>query len=583
MRIRFTYKLLINGVEYSANPALNDATLSYSKDGARRGFRREMSGSVVFYNDVSKGISDYNIIMVMASMTDVVRLKIYRDGIFYWEGAFNRYDCKVDQDKNTIEVTPRVYDEYYSFISKVDIERNILTGIMDNNPMAIQPNTITLEYKNIYPTEDEVLYDTVSLPPNTGAQIPNNIKEYVKTGEANKDRFFLAQIDYTKDSSGVWDVIMYYKREYVIDASGLVSPGAGFSLATDQSNAPIGSYKWVRPYQNLYSTYANYTKVNGIDHYIFSVPQLNYTPPAWVNQRARKLNDVLTAFAVSFGLTFKSDILTKYNNYAHDVSINNIQENPLRNIMMIQKSDVRKTSNAAWKGMVSFSGLMQILNDMLNLWWYVEGGVLHIEHESWFVNQPGIDLTSQEYEIFIRGSNAYEYKGELPRYEVWQFMEAKDADFVGVPIEYTFIEGIEESTKDRVISDVTTDIEYVIKTPDEISNDGWVFVVCDANNYILQEPGILTGIMKHNAHLSSSNIQHHYFRHGRPFASGKMNRKNTTFLSTEKKKVQKNISFAPSLGFDPQKTIKTYLGWGEVESAEENIKTETITVTLKYD
>ena len=584
MSTRYTYKLIIGGTTYDAYPALNGAVIGYASDGVRRGKRAEMDGSLVFYNDIGKGIYDYSKIMSAPSLVTNITVQIYRDGTLHWTGIFNRYDCKIDEDRHTIDVSLRAYDQYYTVVSKTEIERNIITGIMENNPSAIAVNTITLQYKSNYPTDDEVLYGVENLVPQMGTQIPGTGgQEYIRPGEASKDRYFLVQKDYTFNPSiNKWDFISYYKREYVIDSQNSVAPAVGFQLATDQSGVPGGSYKWVRPYQNLPLGYSDYVKAGAIDHFIFSVSMLNYTQQPWVNQRARKLNDVLTAFAVSFGLTFQSDILTAYTNYAYDAS-NSVVENPIRNIMMIQKSDSKKTSNAAWKGMISFNTLMKILNDTLNLSWFVEGTVLRIEHESWFTRANGIDLTSSNYINYIKGLNRYSYGGEYPRYETWEFMEAKDADFVGVPIEYTFIEGREDSTKERAVSTVTTDIEYAINTPDEISNSGWLFLCCDAQNYVLEENGMLTGVIKPNAHLSVANIQHHYFRHGRPFPTGKMNRKNTTFLSVEKKKLQENISFVPLTAFDPDKLVKTELGWGEVESATEDLKTETIKLSLKHD
>jgi len=580
MSTKYTYKMLIGGTVYDAYPALNGAKLKYSKDGIRRGFRREMNGSLVFYNDASRGISDYNLIMAIAQPTDNITLYIHRDGSEYWVGRFNRYDCKIDEDKATVEVTPRVYDAYYNVVSKLDIQRNILSSFGVNDPMFIAPTTVTLQYGQPYSYEDEIVVGSVLLVPQNSGQLTYDFPiEYTKTGEVTTDRYFLISVDFSY-GSGQWDYIALYRRHY---AYGTVAPGAGFNAATDQSGAPSGLTKYVRPYLVVPYPYASviYSKTGGQWEYIYNLQQYAYTPQDWVNKRCRKLNTILQEFASWFGLSFYSKILQDYTNYAYDPLLS-VAENPIRNLMLLQKSDSKKTSDAAWKGLISFQDIMNILNNGMNLWWYIDGTTLRIEHESYFEKTNGLDLTSPDYFDFIKGMNRYEYRGDTVRSEVWEFDAAKDVDFIGKPIEYSFVDGYSDSITERRV-DAMTDILYAINSPDEISNDGWILLSCDSNNVVLNEIAAFSGVLKPNCHLSVANLQHHYFRHGRPYPTGKMNGKQATFLSVAKRKYQDGVAFAPSHLFNADKLVRTELGWGEVEEATEDLKTEMITTSLKYD
>lgn len=129
----------------------------------------------------------------------------------------------------------------------------------------------------------------------------------------------------------------------------------------------------------------------------------------------------------------------------------------------------------------------------------------------------------------------------------------------------------------------------------QVSNTGaacdWSFtdIIIDEVEleWILQwELGQISAAWFWNNHLSWANVHNTYWRHNRVHLTGEMNGAPDNFLSTSRKMVQENVKWVKgpdccANALNAFDVIKTDLGWGVVESADE---TETsIKATLLFD
>jgi hypothetical protein len=243
---------------------------------------------------------------------------------------------------------------------------------------------------------------------------------------------------------------------------------------------------------------------------------------------------------------------------------------------------------------VSGSDFLKWLIEMFQLEYRVDGTTFRLEHVSWFQRPTGIDTTTIPLSNYTKKSRKYSYTADaLPSKETYQFMEASNADFVGVPIIYNSDCVTKEAKKqivEHVVDNVTTDVEYVISNPSseskKIDDSGIVIMSCrrtDTSWIINSMPGILD-IQRLNNPFSWAILQDSYHRHKRPFRNGVMNRQQTTFTTVIPTKVGSTITIPLCCGtaFDPFATVKTELGEGVVDKAAYILNGEALELDIKY-
>lgn len=284
---------------------------------------------------------------------------------------------------------------------------------------------------------------------------------------------------------------------------------------------------------------------------------------------------------VSYGLkpgcTISSDFFTEATNPATG------RANELLYLTMACKSDIIDplATNPQETAMLSWQGMMDILWAMFQVTWNYDSATdtINVEHISWFGVGAVIDTTDQK---IARGHNRYASgKEKLPKYEYFRFAEANDDNFVGSYIYYpdVCVSGDYKTNKITTAVNVTTDLEYIINSPDLISTDGWV-ILC---NYEVAGPAyyVVNGIgcldprfVRLNMPLSWANLHNNYYRHYRSHTDGIMNESATDFFTAKKSKRQ-DLSIIMCDEFDPESQFKTELGddylggqYGLLERAE---------------
>jgi hypothetical protein len=299
-------------------------------------------------------------------------------------------------------------------------------------------------------------------------------------------------------------------------------------------------------------------------------PNVDHLPTTYTYTRCRWLYDVIEFLAQKLIPTASVASLFFTDDYDYVVK----KVSSIDHIVIAQKMDIiRPTSTEpATKAMLSFSGLMDILRVMFNVYWDYDSSTnaFTVEHYSYFGNTDVIDTRSEN---LAKGKKKYSYESyKIPERETFEMMEAhKNAaklDFRVNSIIYTTpCVTVDDNSKEVKYSiPVTTDIEW-IEDPQgnaEASKEGFILMACYDNGgdwTIIEDIGYISLASLENATLSWANLLMNYHRHNRPFMTGSINSHEMDFISTKRIIRQEELSIEGcECPFDPTVKFKTELG-----------------------
>lgn len=262
--------------------------------------------------------------------------------------------------------------------------------------------------------------------------------------------------------------------------------------------------------------------------------------------------------------------------------------NTLTGLQVATLSDVigYSSSEPARKGEWSLKKLLDNLRQMFRVFWDIHEGKLRIEHESFYQLQGEKDLTV--YPQHIAKTDAYEYvKSKMPRYQRLVFSSANNEDFERGVIEYGGVcvsmeEG--EDTEEWTVTDITTDLEYLIVSGGTTAQKGFVLMLVQ-DGQIVKEKGALTGLLMPNAGLAAANLVSDYYTHNRVLENGIVNRNIRIFKSVQKtkKQVSLNVPICCELVNPYARFISTLGANAELETMSETLVTGGVEITLLHD
>ena len=358
--------------------------------------------------------------------------------------------------------------------------------------------------------------------------------------------------------------------------------GGGWTLITNDC-AGSGTATYRRPPSTTFD-YCNRVQNGGQECFYKIAVETEVT-------NGRKLEDILTALTSTCGLTIKSNFLSINAVGADPATKAYLNKSDISNLLIFQKSDIKRpfASNPATVFDLNLKQCLEWLNDILDIEYEINSGVMVLEHSSFYTSANGNDLSNENS---IKGTNQYTYKQlSNPFKEKFLWYETTtDKDFKGIPIIYDNACANKELTTTVTPKDIYTDISEAQKEGTNVSDSGYFLVATvqsGGNNYIINKAGLLTGKIKLNGVLCWSNIQDKYKFSNRPQLTGSMNNVLSTFESTTFKKlgmpitVKMDLATYQSINFKDK--IKTLLEWGEIESFEYNLNACTATIKLRHE
>lgn len=166
-------------------------------------------------------------------------------------------------------------------------------------------------------------------------------------------------------------------------------------------------------------------------------------------------------------------------------------------LLITQKSNVLHGDydQPAQKAPVTLNTILNTLKNVFCCYWYIEGKKLKIEHIQFLKNggtyaanpQISVDLTKllvpNNKKPWAYLTSNYEYdKADMPERYQFEWMDDVSEAFTGYPIEIRSKYVSEGNIEDVTVSDMTTDIDYMMMNPNAISQDGFALFAATFTN-----------------------------------------------------------------------------------------------------
>lgn len=174
-------------------------------------------------------------------------------------------------------------------------------------------------------------------------------------------------------------------------------------------------------------------------------------------------------------------------------------------LMITQKTNllVGNYDQPAQKAPVTLQAFTAMLRDCFRCFWFIENGKFRIEHITWFRNggtytgmpQIGADLTQLENirngKKWGYNSSAWEFdKADLSERYQFAWMDDVTPSFEGVPIQVVSKYVQPGKIEDVNVSQFTTDIDYLLLNPGDVSKDGFaLFGAVNGNALVTPDDG----------------------------------------------------------------------------------------------
>jgi len=243
---------------------------------------------------------------------------------------------------------------------------------------------------------------------------------------------------------------------------------------------------------------------------------------------------------------------------------------------------------------------LNMLRDCFRCYWFIDDqNRFRVEHIQYFRNGGsysgtpvvGVDLTAEivtrngKKWSFARDQYSFDKPEMAARYQ-FGWMDDVTQLFEGYPIDilskYVNPDNIEQIS----IAKFTSDIDYILLNPEDISKDGFVLLaaVLDSGQYVLPYSNIVIGGNDHrlqNALVSFAILQQ-YYAYDMPAYNYEIN--GEQYRAEGIKKLKKQTIRFPLLN-DPNlvQLVKTTLGNGMIEKLSLNLSSRNANATLKYD
>ena len=257
----------------------------------------------------------------------------------------------------------------------------------------------------------------------------------------------------------------------------------------------------------------------------------------------------------------------------------------------------------AQKAPITLGNVLNMLRDCYRCYWFIDDQKrFRIEHISWFMNGGsysgtpaiGIDLTAQKVTrtgkpwSFARKHYTFD-KPDMPARYQFGWMDDVTQIFEGFPIDVISKYVEPTNIKDITVNLFTSDVDYILLNPDNISKDGFVLLgaVYEGGEYKLPYYNFgfifdYTEYIVQNAYAAFVYLQKFYM-YDMPAPDVEIAGVAQDVQGTKKLKTQNNVKFPVLYDPDLMKLVKTELGNGTIQKMVINLSSRNANATLKYD
>lgn len=562
---------------------IQNLNITWTKDANSAFFRKQLTGKIKFVAD------DFNYLFAQEHSIyrcTAMPIEIEKNCDGYADFFIGRMLCDDgtwDLDHCEVEIQANPADVYQCY----DDNKDITSNLFDISAHDEHVNTVK-------GTIETVVYTDDAYPPT----------DWKGSGDPVTQGWTILSKTATQTPSAMPPTInqtVTWIRETIVSVVVLGSPW--ILQSTDTTDPLITRYTYARP-PALFDKISSTTQDSETEY----TSSYAYKYGAQF-QNGMKLYDAMNALlqAMCPGLTLKSDFFQWNPDNVSAVNYETGEDSKVLNLILFQKSDVKRppstsdiangfaADDAATDATTDFDDRLSDLCNTFQLqWWIDDDNNFRIEHPSWFNKVLGLDLTdpTREDQKFRVGLTAYSYNTDgLPRKQIFTWMDTSTFgnDFAGNDIVYqSTCSGIsDQNNKNINVQNTTTDVELCLDNPDadsDVSDDGFVLMACDVDNFLLYQTPILGGNMLNNT-LSWAALQFDYWRYNNYFEQFILNNNLETTQKLIYNKKQSNVIAVICCGedFDADKQVKTKLGSGEMSSAVLNLFTDQLTLEIMFD
>jgi len=278
--------------------------------------------------------------------------------------------------------------------------------------------------------------------------------------------------------------------------------------------------------------------------------------------------------------------------------------NDTRTFFLTPKTNVKKINYdmPAMNAPITLKAIFDMLRNGYKAYWYVENNELHIEHLLWFLNggryesinpelYTDIDLTqtlvSRNGKSWAYGLNKYTFdKPEMTERYEFGWMDNVTLPFKGEPLNI-IANFVEKGKVDKIdITQFSSDIDYILMNPEDISDDGFVLMgaVYENNSWSLafKEFTDMDFVKLQNAYCAFVYMQRYYL-YDLPASRYRIGERSEQYAyKTIKSKIQE-VSFPCPTDPDMKKLVKTFIGFGQLDKLTINLSSRNGKATLKFE
>lgn len=291
------------------------------------------------------------------------------------------------------------------------------------------------------------------------------------------------------------------------------------------------------------------------------------------------------------------DGTTAYSQFLYGTNLLGITQT----LMITPKSNIINAGydQPAQKAPITLRAVLDMLRDCFRCYWFIDGNKFRIEHIQFFRNGGsysgtpvvGVDLTQQEVtrsgKKWAYARNQYEFnKPETASRYQFGWMDDVTDLFDGYPIDIISKFVSQGNIEQIQVAQFTSDIDYILLNPNDISKDGFVLLaaVLDNGEYVLPyydyNPDGTDRYLQ-NGYVAFVMLQE-YYAYDMPAPDYEIN--GVAYVATGTKKLKFQSIRFPALT-DPNllQLVKTFLGDGTIEKLSLNLSSRNANATLKYD
>ena len=374
-----------------------------------------------------------------------------------------------------------------------------------------------------------------------------------------------------------------------------------------------GDEYYKKPYFNPILGYGNILPISRSSWDEFSVWWIE-DPAYWLTEQdgrasftledAYPLASVISALLNEIGAGVTFDATSVYSDFLYS-GTNALRGNDDTELFITPKSNIvtAEYENAAQRGNITLKQILEMLRDVYRCFWFIDNGKLRIEHAAYFARggnyvgpmSVGLDLTSLVYTRTNKSvaSGQQTYKFDKP--ETYSRIEFKWMDDVTAPFEgaIDIVSGfvLKEKKESVDIAQFTSDIDYILLNPSEVSKDGFVLIGAHKVGSEWVVPFVSFGdndeLLLQNGYLAFRWLSGYYL-YDLSAPDYVINGDAGTALGTMPLKTQEVMFPSPVIyggaNFVPNelKLVRTLVGDGEIRKMSINLLSLSIKATLNY-